>query len=143
MRTILFLLVSTSLASGAMLPLAWDAHPESETLDGFAVWVTPVGGQPEWRVSASATATRINLTGLAPGEYSIYLTAFRDSLHSDPSNVLAVTIPAEEIEPPENLRPQSLEVQASADLSQWETFALVGLPERHERAFYRLEFSTP
>ena len=140
MKTLLALLLTISLASAVMVQLAWDANPEPH-LDGYAVWVTPIGGTPDWQISAAGDATTINLAGLAPGAYSIYLTAFRDGLHSDPSNVLEIVI-GEELAPPAGLRSRTVSLQSSVDLETWTEVARYEVAD-NSRNFYRIEFATP
>jgi hypothetical protein len=136
MKTALALIIALCLsAQASIVPLEWTPTDEGGE-DGYAVWVCPAGGSFEWKLTVASL--QADITGLAPGSYSMYVTAVFDGVHSDPSNTIQIFIPGA----PKGLIARGtpgVALKASSDMEVWstiDTYYLLGV----EHQFFKLEF---
>jgi hypothetical protein len=135
MKTALALIIICLTAQASIVPLEWTPTEEGGE-DRYAVWVCPVGGSFEWKLTVASL--QADITGLAPGAYSMYITAVFDGVHSDPSNTIQIFIPGA----PKGLIARGtpgVALKASSDMEVWstiDTYYLLGV----EHQFFKLEF---
>jgi hypothetical protein len=109
----LMLIITVALCRASLLPLAWDEPVSGAPAGGYAVWIVTDGQPPQWVLSI-ATLTA-DVTTLPPGRHSVYVTAIAGGVHSEPSNVLEIEVPA----PPQNLHLRGVALETSTDLQRW------------------------
>ncbi len=130
MRTLLAILLLCRPAGSSLVPLAWDASPTLD-VDGYAVWTTHAGAEPEWQVTVSTLS--VNLGSLPVGKYDVYVTAVLGGVHSAPSNTISIEVP----EPPSGPAQQLL-LEGSDDMSTWHASGnVIEVDMADPRQFYR------
>jgi hypothetical protein len=136
MKPLLLLIALALTASAFPARLRWNANPPEEAITEYLVWQV-IDGKPVLRLTVTATADPKQSTPLEVESGQVYQVTAWNGFESEPSD--PVTIPAIPTKPG---AVEVVEIEVSANMTDWEPVALVPLKTDDPARFIRTRIVT-